>query len=176
LSHDRPTDGGLTLIELLVAVAIMGIAFLAIMGAIGTAILSTATHRAQATSQTLLRRFAENVKSTESPYVKCPTLNDYGRAFTNPTPSPTPGGWSADEISRGYSATVTAIDEVVPVTSTVTATATYSPIVPSGSCPSNDSGAQRVTIKTIGPEGKVVLTEQIFKRCEEVGTRVCPAT
>jgi Tfp pilus assembly protein PilV len=59
LRHD---DRGESLVELITAVAIMGIAVVAIVGGIATSILMTDIHRKQATAGALARSFAEQVE------------------------------------------------------------------------------------------------------------------
>ena len=59
----RPRDqAGLTLIEVLVTVAILGIAFVTVVGGMAVSIAGSDLHRKQATSQTVLRNLAEFVK------------------------------------------------------------------------------------------------------------------
>jgi type II secretory pathway pseudopilin PulG len=69
----RPRAGGAageTLIELLLAIAILSIAVVVIVGAMATAISSSNQHRRQATAATYLTTAAENVKSAD--YSPCP--------------------------------------------------------------------------------------------------------
>jgi prepilin-type N-terminal cleavage/methylation domain-containing protein len=62
----RRAEAGVTLVELLVAIVIMGIAFVAILSAIGTAIIVSDVHKRQATAETVLQSWAETLKS--APY------------------------------------------------------------------------------------------------------------
>lgn len=57
-----PNDQGETLIELIMAVAIMGIAVVAIVGGIATTILMSDIHRKQATAGAYVRSYAEAVE------------------------------------------------------------------------------------------------------------------
>jgi prepilin-type N-terminal cleavage/methylation domain-containing protein len=61
--HRDTHEAGVTLVELLVAVVIMGIAFVAILSAIGTAIIVSDVHKRQATAETVLQSWAETLKS-----------------------------------------------------------------------------------------------------------------
>lgn len=56
-------DAGVSLIEVLIAVAIMGVLFVSVLGGLTTAILASDMHRKQATAETLLRSFAETIKA-----------------------------------------------------------------------------------------------------------------
>ena len=59
------SDDGTTLIEVIVTVAIMGIAFAVILGGMATSVLMSDVHRKQATSQTILRDYAEAVQGSQ---------------------------------------------------------------------------------------------------------------
>ncbi|MFE2728716.1 type II secretion system protein [Kitasatospora sp. NPDC059327] len=85
----RRGDEGETLVEALVAVALIGVAFVAILGGIGTAIISSATQRKVTTADALVRSAAEQVVG--APYVSCAT--GYG------TPTPTAGYTVTVEIA-----------------------------------------------------------------------------
>ena len=74
-------DGGLTLVELLVTVAIVGVAFASLIAGISTYTTSGANHQLQAETQLQLREFAERV--TVASYVDCAT--SYDSAYTPPS-------------------------------------------------------------------------------------------
>lgn len=57
---------GLTLIELIVTLSIMGIAFVVVISGMFTSVVVSDVHRKQATANTLLRSLAESVK--DAPY------------------------------------------------------------------------------------------------------------
>ncbi|MDQ3757938.1 MAG: type II secretion system protein [Actinomycetota bacterium] len=66
------TEEGLSLVEVIVTVAIMGIAFVSILGGMWTAIVTTDTHRKQALATTYLVSAAEHLKSSvATPYATC---------------------------------------------------------------------------------------------------------
>lgn len=80
----RPSEAGATLIEILVTVMILGVAFVAFLGGMGTSIMSSDLHRRQAEGETLIRRYAEFVKA--QPYAAaCPA--SYSSAGFSPVPS-----------------------------------------------------------------------------------------
>lgn len=69
----RP-DAGFTLIEILVAVALLGIAVTAIVSGMMTSILTTDVHRKQATGESVMRGYAEAAKSSATAsYSSCAT-------------------------------------------------------------------------------------------------------
>jgi type II secretory pathway pseudopilin PulG len=65
--RDRAGEGrsehGETLVEILVAVAILGLAATALIGALGTITSASSLHRHQATAETAIRSYAEAVKA-----------------------------------------------------------------------------------------------------------------
>ena len=85
-------DGGFSLIELLAAISIMGIAVVTILGAMGTSIFISDLNRKQANAQTILRSAAESIKAAS--YVACPSP-DY------PVPPP-PSGYQSTYQLQAY--------------------------------------------------------------------------
>jgi prepilin-type N-terminal cleavage/methylation domain-containing protein len=62
--QERPTlagEGGFGLIELLIAMVVMGVAFVGLMAGMATTTASAAVHRTQAVAELELRRYAELV-------------------------------------------------------------------------------------------------------------------
>jgi prepilin-type N-terminal cleavage/methylation domain-containing protein len=72
-SPARAGERGLTLVELLLAVTIMGIAFVAILSAMGTAIIVSDMSKRQSTAESLLVSWAETLKARD--YVANPSTN-----------------------------------------------------------------------------------------------------
>lgn len=72
----------MTLVEVLVAVMILGVAFVALLGGFGTSIASSDLHRKQAVAETAIRRYAEAIK--DEPFsTTCPPT--YTGSFTVPS-------------------------------------------------------------------------------------------
>lgn len=68
------TEEGLSLVEVLVTVVIIGICFVAVLGGMWTAIVTSDTHRKQALGETYLISAAEFLKSNDTtPYKTCGT-------------------------------------------------------------------------------------------------------
>jgi prepilin-type N-terminal cleavage/methylation domain-containing protein len=92
-------DRGDTLIELLVAMVVMGIAVVAVTGGVAVSIRMSDIHRKQAQAGALIRDFAEAVENavqlSPSAYVACAAAGAYdsyytlpGSAFTVAAPTP----------------------------------------------------------------------------------------
>lgn len=80
-------DRGSSLIEVLLATAILGIAVVVLIGGLGTAVLSTEQHRGQASAATYLRAAAEAVRS--QPFQPCASTSSYSLAGVVPASEPT---------------------------------------------------------------------------------------
>ena len=79
------SEAGTTLIELLMTIAIMAIAFVGVVGGIGTAIIGADVQRRHTTSDVVLTTAAERILATSVGYVPC--------AATYPPPMPNPSGF-----------------------------------------------------------------------------------
>ena len=64
-------DEGFTLVEMLVAIALMGIGVAAVLSGIMTSIVTSDVHRKQATGETVMRGYAEEAKQVT--YSSCAT-------------------------------------------------------------------------------------------------------
>ena len=63
IARARRSEAGATLVEILVAVVVIGVGFVAILGGLGTSFALSALHREQARTETELRRYAEVLKA-----------------------------------------------------------------------------------------------------------------
>ncbi len=142
-------DRGATLIELIVAVAILGMAVIVLMGGIATGIRVSDIHRKQANAGSYVRAFAEAIESkvAESPtgYTACTGATTpaalYEATFANPA---------------GYERHVTGVAYWNSATSTFVA------------CPvAGDTGVQRVSLQVRSADGRAseALDVVIRKPC-----------
>lgn len=119
----RFDDSGETLLEVLVAVAVMSIAAVGIIGTIVTSILLSSTHRSATNSSVAVHTYAEAIEKyvgVAGNYVDCATTSSY-------TPA--------------------AVGYVAPANVTVLAySIQYWTGSAWGSCTSPDSGVQRLTL------------------------------
>jgi type II secretory pathway pseudopilin PulG len=142
---DPVRDRGETLIELLVAVVIMGTAVVAIVGGLGTAIMLSDIHRKQTTIAEDLSAFAAAIQgavATSPGYIACAT----GSTGARPYPSYTPGS--------GYQADIPQVRYWDATTSTFINSCTVS----------SDPGVQLVTLHVRSDDGRVDRTMDIVIR------------
>ena len=130
----RGRDAGFTLVESLVAIALLGLSVVAILGAIGTAASTTGLQARQADADAGLRSGAELVKS--QPYVACPAIPAYDPSQATTAPD------------LELTATVEHWDGSSFV----------------GSCPLVDGGFQRVTVTATAANGAFTRSLQVIKR------------
>lgn len=127
-------EAGVTLMESVVAIAIMAMAFTVFVGGMFTSVLGSDSHRKQANAETALRQFAEATKTAA--YVDCASTTAY--PFTAPT---------------GTVATIPAITYW-----------TGSAFVADPPCPSPDKGLQRISLRVASSDNRDVETVDIVKR------------
>jgi type II secretory pathway pseudopilin PulG len=132
LSGRADREAGDTLIEVLVAVVIMGIAFVVIVGGIGTAIIGAAVQQNQATADSVLKTAAETVTG-ETAYKPCATPTDYpppaapagfstlvtSVAFWNPTSNLFDTACTTDSGLQLVTLTVSSTNVHAPATATL---------------------------------------------------------
>jgi Tfp pilus assembly protein PilV len=133
-----PRDEGETLLEVVISIAIMGIAFVGLLGAMLTAASMSGLHRRQADAQVLLVSAVEQLKSAS--YVSCADSTSY---------SPPAGVTETVEYWNGidFGPTCFEVDASVPPEQQVPFYAT-----------------QRITVVVSGGEPQASLTETILKR------------
>ena len=119
----RDEQAGFTLVELLVTMTIMAIAFVVILGAISVFFSSTRVHHTSADLDAAMRTYVE--KLADAPYVDCATTTSYSSV-------PVPAGFTASSADR----------------STGTAS-TRTPRSTEPTCPTPDKGAQQLTVTLI---------------------------
>jgi type II secretory pathway pseudopilin PulG len=142
--HDR----GESLIELLVAVIIMGTAVVAIVGGLGSAIMMTDVNRKQAAVAAYLKIFAANLESaiaaTPTQYIDCATE----------PPGPTPGSYPGYAPGAPYDAEI-----VPPVLYWNAPTSSFVT-----SCAGGDTGVQRVRLRVWSTDGRADQTVDLIIR------------
>jgi prepilin-type N-terminal cleavage/methylation domain-containing protein len=134
------SEAGVTLVELIITVAIVGVAITAILLGMITSIKASALHRKEATADTVLRDAAEAVVDPQQIYQNCASLGSYSLTSV-PFPS-------------GYSVSVTAIQFWKK----------DNPATFSSTCPNPDPGLQLVTIVARSADGQATETLTVAKR------------
>lgn len=135
----RTDERGESLLELLIAVVIMGIAVVAIVGGLSAATLVSDQHRKEATAGSYARDYAEAVKSMS--YTDCATSAAY----------PAPAGLG---LPAGYAASVAAVKYWNGTTWAAT-------------CTTPDVGLQQVTVQVASSDQRAAerVTLVLRKPC-----------
>jgi type II secretory pathway pseudopilin PulG len=101
-TRNRQQDRGETLVELVMAVAILGTAVVALVGGIGTSVLLSDVHRKQATAGAVVRTYAEAIEgvvdASPTGYTGCARPS----AYASPTGFAAPDGYAATVTSVTY--------------------------------------------------------------------------
>ena len=135
-------DAGTSLVEVLMAVSIMGITFVAVLSGMATAIVVSDQHRGQADGNAVLVAAVEKVKSRDTLYVNCASQVEYLDEAQTVTPLPT--GWTASSIT---------------ITSVQYWTGAFGPTCPGGS----ELPLQLVTVAVSSPDGRATETVSFVK-------------
>jgi type II secretory pathway pseudopilin PulG len=139
----RCSEAGETLVEMLIAIVVIGIAVTAILGALLTSITASTQHRGLAVEDTLLRSYAEQAKQQiELPAPASSALYQPSCQASYVVNWP-PVGLT---VPAGYNVTITGIQYW-----------TAAGFVDSSACQS-DTGLQLITLTASGPSG---LTQQL---------------
>jgi hypothetical protein len=124
------------------AVAIMGIAVVSIVGAMGTSIIGTDHHRKQAQAHTVLLSAADTIKSqSANPYQACAGAGTYAASSGVTLPS----GWPASVIS---------VQGVTYWNGSTFAVA----------CPPSDLKLQLIQLQVKSPDGRATESVSVVKR------------
>ena len=122
-------EQGDTLVEVLITIAILGIAFVGILAGLGTAIRLSGIHRGQANADVVVVSAADSVKAQS--YVACPSVTTSSYTPTSGVTLPT--GWSASNV-------------------TIVSVQKWNGTTFQASCPATDQGLQRITVKATSPD------------------------
>ncbi len=152
----RRGEDGFSLVEVLVSLTILGIAFVAIMGGMLMVQKGSDIHRKQAIAQTTLSTAAESVK--QSTYLACTSATWTSTASYSPSASVdmSATGWSAAKVSklrRWNDATGTFVDWW---------NGSPAAVAP---CPAaGDGGLQEVTLSVASLDGRDTESISVVKR------------
>ena len=143
----------MSLVELVITLMIMTIAYLAILGGMTTAITTSTLHRTQASAQTVLRSYGEAVKGLT--YVPCPV---------SPDPNYSPPGFDFQGFQVVLPATGRPEVHYWHATPGDLSTGSFT-----DSCGATDEGVQKVFLTIRSPDGITVENLEIIKRAKVVG-------
>jgi prepilin-type N-terminal cleavage/methylation domain-containing protein len=82
IRHAAPDERGFTLIEMLIAVSIMGTCVITMVGTIFTMVVTSSYNRNRSVAEVELRKFADLVGAYD--YVDCAQAAEYNAAYTAP--------------------------------------------------------------------------------------------
>jgi hypothetical protein len=136
---ERFGEAGETLVEVLMTITIIGVAFVAVFGAIFTALRVSDYHRKTTTADVVLRNFAEQVKAPLGAYQYVPCTAPGGTSYPAYTPP---------EPHEDYTATITQIRYLSGYASDAPTWST--------TCPGTDLGAQELTLQAKSPSDPAV--------------------
>jgi hypothetical protein len=91
----RPDDAGVTLIDVVVAITLLGLAAVAVLGAFATLSVTSSRHRDLADVQSVLASAAEMVTAPGTLRVACATPSSYQAAARNAVQ---PASWPASTV------------------------------------------------------------------------------
>ena len=111
------TERGTSLIEIILAIVIMGVVSSALMAAISTSANGSAAHRNLVTGDAVLRNYAEAVKTAVR--TNCPSVGTWTATYPNPPGLPT--GFTVNSLTA----------QACPA-ATATATVTLDATMPNG--------------------------------------------
>ena len=133
----RDEQAGFTLVEVLVTMSIIAIAFIVLLGAISVFFSSTRIHRASADLDAAMRTYVE--KLADASYVDCATATSYNTVAV-------PAGFTASVQPKYW-------DGINP-----------NPAVYGPTCPAPDKGAQQLTVtltrNTDGQNDSLVIVKR----------------
>jgi hypothetical protein len=133
----RATDGGETLIESVISTMLLGVAVLAIIGAVFTGVILSGGHRSVTTADVAVKTIAEGIQAAT--YVSGATT------------------YSPNTAPSGYTATVLSVKCVPPLLTTVS-------VADLTSCTPTDSGLQFVAVQVSAVNGGAFETVGVMKR------------
>ena len=143
-------ETGDTLVEVLLALVIVGVAGVAILGGLGSGIFSSALHREQTVAGTILESSGEALENdAANPYVNCATTSSYA-----------PEGGFTTEAPPGWTVSITSVTWWYGNTLGFVPT-TY------GSCPDTSTDnilhLQQITLQVASPSGRTVQSRSFLK-------------
>ena len=155
-SIDFHGEEGFSLVELMVTIAIVGIAFAALLGGLMTSVIVSSHQREQATADAVARSAAEWVKvpTGQNAYSPCATKSTYSL--------------SGLSVPSGYAVTITDVQNWDPAPALVPAS--YSPHFSTSQPGCSDHGLQLITIRVQSSDSQATESVQVIKR----DTRAAP--
>jgi prepilin-type N-terminal cleavage/methylation domain-containing protein len=140
-------EDGFSLVELMITIVIVGIAFVALLAGVTTSVIVSSHQREQSTADAVARSAAE--------WIKDPVNNPYSCAANNPY------SLSALAVPTGYTVTISSIEYWNPPATPFTAPYTPGFQSSSSTCA---NGLQRITLLVRSSDSQASETVQVIKR------------
>jgi type II secretory pathway pseudopilin PulG len=143
--RDLHSETGATLVEVLVAIVILGLAAVAILAGLQMSVLASDIHRKQSSGGAHVRSYAEAIErylDVNGNYLDCAAATAY---------SPGLVGYTAPS---GYSAQHSAAEPLAGDGSVIT----------TGTCPTRDQGVQRIKLTISSSDSRAIETLTIVVR------------
>ena len=146
-------QSGMTMVEILVAVSILGLAVIGIVSSLSTASLASGYHRKQATGDTVMKSYAEILQQRVESFAYA---NCQSGAATPANYNAVPLSWTPEQSDGVYAATVTAVQYGH-------AGSPGAPWTFNGTCTS-DEGLQKLALRVTSSDGRDTETLDIIVR------------
>lgn len=170
MSSRLTSDAGETLLEIVIAVMILGIGSVSLLPAVGTSVNATRLHRQQSVAGRVLDNFAEYMKNQA--YVPCATsavtaYGGYRTGFLTLVGDPAPTNRLYEPTISTYSVTVS-VEAGTPVSPAVAGadSVTFGDCT-AGSTPydtaAGDDRVQRLTLSVLRPDGSAGAKVQMTR-------------
>jgi len=160
-SRRRASERGDSLIEIMLAVALLGIGFVAILNSVGSTMTTSTGSRVRSHADELLVRYAENLIA--APYEACSGgSGPYASAATSAIPTTD----LPDGITVGAPGTAAARSNAfeLSISSVAYWNGDVSPATFSSTCPPTDRGSQELMLLVHAGDGSFNRTMMIVKR------------
>jgi multidrug transporter EmrE-like cation transporter len=164
----RSGEGGLTLIELIVTIAIMMVSFVSVLAAISTVELMVGTTKQDALLTSAARQVGTYITTSNLHYSPCEASSggDYTTALRAAVTTTNPAPVGKLYLPSGYSVSVMAVAQAQGSVSASynVVSGVNTALTPVAACTPTDYGVQQIQFKVSSVGGRQSVTRIIYKR------------